>query len=79
MSFTTTMAGHEASGASAASRLRWMLAACAKGFRAWSAALERRRTQRLLASLDDRTLRDIGLSRSDVLCWTGRSGPGNKA
>ena len=79
MSFTTTMAAPQASGASAASGLRCMLAACAKGFSAWSAALERRRTQRLLASLDDRTLRDIGLSRSDVLCWTGRSGPGNKA
>ena len=76
MSFTTTMAGAEASGASAASGLRCMLAASAKGFRAWSAALERRRTQRLLASLDDRTLRDIGLSRSDVLCWTGALRPG---
>ena len=70
MSFTTTMAAPQASGASAASGLRWMLDATAKGFRPWSAALERRRTQRLLASLDDRTLRDIGLARSDVMCWT---------
>jgi hypothetical protein len=54
MSFTTTMAAPQASGASAASGLRWMLDATAKGFRPWSAALERRRTQRLLASLDDR-------------------------
>jgi uncharacterized protein YjiS (DUF1127 family) len=76
MSFTTTMAAPQASGASAASGLRRMLAATAKGFRAWSAALERHRTQRLLASLDDRTLRDIGLSRSDVMCWTGALRPG---
>ena len=76
MSFTTTMAAPQASGAGAASALRWMLAACANGFRAWSAALERRRTQRLLASLDDRTLRDIGLARSDVMCWTAALRPG---
>ena len=76
MSFTTTMATPEASGASAANGLRWMLAATAKGFRAWSAVLERRRTQRLRGSLDDRTLRDIGLSRSDVMCWTGALRPG---
>ena len=76
MSFTNTMAASEASGGSAASALRWMLAATAKGFHAWSAALERRRTQRLLASLDDRTLRDIGLALSDVMCWTGALRPG---
>ena len=76
MSFTTTMAAPQASGAGAASGLRRMLGATAKGFRAWSAALERRRTQRLLASLDDRTLRDIGLARSDVMCWTGALRPG---
>ncbi len=74
MSFTTTMAAPQAAGA--AGGLHWMLGATAKGFRAWSAALERRRTQRLLASLDDRTLRDIGLARSDVMCWTGALRPG---
>jgi uncharacterized protein YjiS (DUF1127 family) len=72
MSFTTTMAGPQAP----ASGPSCMLAAFARGFRARSAALERRRTQRLLASLDDRTLRDIGLSRSDVMCWTRALGPG---
>ena len=79
MSFTTTMPAPQASGASAASGLRWMLDATAKGFRPWSAALERRRTQRLLASLDDRTLRDIGLARRTSCAGPTRSGPGHKA
>jgi uncharacterized protein YjiS (DUF1127 family) len=47
-------------------RLAWrrgVLVALADGLLAW---LERGRSRRLLARLDDRMLHDIGLSRADV-------------
>lgn len=49
-----------------------LLAAHAAGKR-W---LQRRRTRRALAELDDRQLRDIGVTRTEALCESSRWWPG---
>jgi uncharacterized protein YjiS (DUF1127 family) len=45
-------------------------------FTAW---LDQRKARRLLASMDDRTLADIGLTRADVETAPGRSAPRDPA
>jgi uncharacterized protein YjiS (DUF1127 family) len=50
-------------------------AAVAAGWRGWSAWIARRRAMRDLSALDDRSLRDIGLNRSEIEAAVDGRGP----